>query len=112
MKKRKSTESKATVAEAVASPKTSSQPPVEVIIRVGAEGGSWTLVGRRTKSPDGWEFAAELNEQYEYDDPIYGKSDWVSDWQSALKLYAKYPWHSLYPLEVHKEFRAAVEVAV
>ena len=44
--------------------------------------------------------------------PSASKSEWVSDWNSALKLYAKYPWHALYPLKVHKDFRAAVELAL
>ena len=109
MKKRKSTDSQATVAEAVASPTTSLHPPVEVIIKVGAEGGSWTLFGRKKSPEGGWEFAAGENNMW-MDSP--SKSEWVSDWNSALKLYAKYPWHALYPLKVHKNFRAEVELAL
>lgn len=109
MKKRKSTDSKATAAEAVALPTTNSQPPVEIIIKVGAEGGSWTLFGRKKAPAGGWEFAAGENNMW-MDSP--SKTEWVSDWNSALKFYAKYPWHALYPLEVHRDFRAAVGLAI
>lgn len=111
MKNRKSTGSKTTVAEAVAS-SPSSQPPVEIIIKVGAEGGSWTLFGRKKSTADGWEFAAEITSMNEDEEFFTSKSQWVGDWNSALKLYARHPWHSLHPLKVHKDFRAAVELAL
>ncbi len=108
MKKRKSTNSKVAVAETVA-PSPSSQPPAEIIIKVGCEGGDWTLFGRKHPSTGGWEFAAEVDTMWMCS---ASKTEWVSDWKSALKLYARYPWHSLFPLIVHKDFRAAVELAL
>lgn len=109
MKKLKSTDSKATVAKAGASPTTSSQPPVEIIIKVSCNDGDWILFGREKSPADGWEFAAEMHKT---ETRSASTSEWVSDWNSALKLYAKKPWQSLYPREVHKDFRTAVELAL
>lgn len=104
-----STDSKATISEAVQSPTISSQPPVEIIIKVGCEGGDWTLFGRKHPSTGGWEFAAEMDTMWMCS---ASKTEWVSDWKSALKLYARWSWHSLTPREVHKDFRAAVQLAL
>lgn len=109
MNKPKSTDSKETVAEAVASPPPSSQPPVEIIIKTGVEGGDWTLFGRKNPATSGWEFAAEVDTMWS---SSASKTEWVSDWKSALKLYAKNPWHAFYPLEVHRDFREAVQLAL
>jgi len=32
----------------------------------------------------------------------------VEAWDDALRLVDRYPWHLLYPLEVHPEFRERV----
>jgi len=85
MKRRKSTGSKAVVTEAVnemeepdglypevvggdmqipagLASSSSSQPPVEIIIKVGGEGFSWTLLGRKKPPTGEWEFATECDE--------------------------------------------------
>ncbi len=121
MKKRKSTDSKGPVAETVPLPTTSPQAPVEIIIKVGTEGRDWTFYGEdrtwtlfgRKKSPaDDWEFAADGDVMNGFEDRFTSKTEWVNDWKSALKLYANHPWHLLCPLEVHRDFREAVQLAL
>jgi hypothetical protein len=91
----------------------------EVIVKVGAEGGSWTLVG--IKAVNGWRFRAIRNEAALYDllseEDREGlefrhESDWVETWESALSLFDTYPWHLLRPLHVHPDFRLRTWTAV
>jgi hypothetical protein len=90
--------------------------PSEVILEVGAEGGSLTLYGART--PDGWRYSRRVLDQtmalLDLDDGevIDEESAVVGSWSAALALLDKYPWHRLYPLEVHPEFRGRVMQAV
>lgn len=76
----------------------------QVIVEVGAEGGSLTLYGMQ--SPDGWQFRAETNEAAldDGDMPDLPERPWVATWRSALKQLDAYPWTQLYPLKVHPEF--------
>lgn len=76
----------------------------QVIVEVGAEGGSLTLYG--IQSPDGWQFRAETNEAAldDGDTPDLPARPWVATWRSALKQLDAYPWTQLYPLKVHPEF--------
>jgi hypothetical protein len=85
--------------------------PSEIILDVGAEGGSLTVFG--DKSEDGkWKFHLNRNELMLYDsdedpggrDAYYENSAYLPSLQEALKLLDKYPWFSLYPVEVHPEF--------
>ena len=39
-------------------------------------------------------------------------SGWVNSWEAALAHLDKYPWHSLYPMVVHREFQERVWAAV
>jgi hypothetical protein len=91
----------------------------EVILDIGAEGGSLTIVG--TRAPDGWRFRlvrdettlralfnAEDREGLEF----WHQTDWVQSFESALALLDRYPWHRLYPLQVHPDFRQQVWAAV
>lgn len=85
----------------------------EVIVKVGAEGGSITLFGVRTK--EGWQFSRELIDQslLLLDEPeIRHDSKVVSSWPEALELMDRYPWQHLRPLDVHPEFRGMVFEAV
>ncbi len=90
--------------------------PSEVILRVGAEGGSLTLYGART--PGGWRFSRRVIDQtmalLDLDDGevIDEESAVVGSWAAALALMDRYQWHRLYPLEVHPAFRARVMQAV
>lgn len=76
----------------------------QVIVEVGAEGGSLTLYG--IQSPDGWQFRAETNEAAldDGDTPDLPERPWAATWRSALKQLDAYPWTQLYPLKVHPEF--------
>ena len=91
----------------------------EVIVKVGAEGGSLTLVG--IKAANGWRFRAIRNESTLYDllseEDREGlvfrdESDWVDSFDASLALLDKYPWHLLIPLQVHPDFRRQVWTAV
>lgn len=85
-------------------PVVSSKEGKQVIVEVGAEGGSLTLYGMQ--SPDGWQFRAETNEAAldDGDTPDLPERPWVATWRSALKQLDAYPWTQLYPLKVHPEF--------
>lgn len=82
----------------------------QVIVEVGAEGGSLTLYG--LQSPDGWQFRVETSEAALVDDDDdmldLPKRPWVTAWRSALKQLDSYPWTRLYPLKVHPDFRDRV----
>ncbi len=85
----------------------------EVILQVGAEGGHLTLYGIRTTY--GWLFSRQVIDQTPdlFNEPwIQHNSEIVNLWSDALKLLDRYPWHKLYPLEVHSEFREMVFDAV
>jgi hypothetical protein len=81
----------------------------EVVLEVGAEGGSLTLV-RETV----WRFRMERNEAAIYDllsesdrtevENYSGQSESVSSFHDALDLIDKYPWCRLHPVHVHPEF--------
>ncbi len=77
----------------------------QVIVEVGAEGGSMTLYG--IQSPDGWQLRVETNEAALLDEGDMAdlpERPWVGTWRSALKQLDTYPWTQLYPLKVHPEF--------
>jgi hypothetical protein len=87
----------------------------EVIIEVGAEGGSITLYGIRTERS--WFFARKVIEidltgELFDDERIDKKSDAVDSWEAALKLLDQYPWSELYPISIHPDFRQQVWIAV
>lgn len=85
-------------------PVAASKGGKQVIVEVGAEGGSLTLYG--IQSPDGWQFRAETNEAAldDGDTPDLPERPWAATWRSALKQLDAYPWTQLYPLKVHPEF--------
>ena len=85
----------------------------EVILEIGAEGGSLTLYGARTAS--GWLFSRRVIDQTPTlldDKSLEHDSELVDSWPAALELLAEYPWVSLYPIDVHPEFRPQVFSAV
>ena len=86
----------------------------EVIVEIGAEGGSLALYGIRTKL--GWIFSREVVDQsllfIDEGPTIQNNSKIVSSWPEALELLDRYPWPQLYPIEVHPEFRMMVLDAV
>jgi hypothetical protein len=79
--------------------------PFEVILEVGAEGGSITL-RRWGSSPDNWIWSVETNESALYDflgseegfDPRDAvKSRHASSFEEAILLLDKYAWTRLTP---------------
>ena len=87
----------------------------ELILEVGAEGGSIKLLGTRVSN--GWHFRVSTSENYGEDIDgtslkASGESEWVNSWASALGLLDRYPWHRLHPLFVHPEFQKRAWAAV
>lgn len=85
----------------------------DVVIKVGGEGGSITLYGRRRG--EGWIFSLQSLDQSPmfFDEPSEQKNSLaVATWPEALALLDSYPWHRLCPDEVHPDFRTAVLDAV
>lgn len=81
----------------------------EVILKVGAEGGSIALYGTRTDRT--WVFSLDVDDQTPTlmdESPIHCSQTIDASFQHALKLLGRYPWHKLYPLNVHPEFRSVV----
>lgn len=84
----------------------------QVILEVGAEGGSITLWGREA-STGRWLFAVGTNESAamelldDEDAVTFETPDlrWTDNWQEAVKCLDAYPWQRLCPLVVHPEFR-------
>lgn len=88
-------------------------PPKEIILEVGAEGGSITLFG--TKNNNEWAFGLSVIDVANYfidDNHMEQKSSLVTSWESALDLLDQYPWAVLVPIKVHYEFRDKVRKAV
>jgi hypothetical protein len=92
-----------------------------VILRVGAAGGSVTLVGRRGDGEQ-WQFALVVVDQTE---ELLGETgdgvvrappveilEWVASWEEALRFLDRYPWARLHPVAVHPEFVERVRAAV
>lgn len=81
----------------------------EIILQVGAEGGSVTLYGVRTEN--GWRFLCNVVDQTPRmldEEEIRRDSQFTSSWDQALALLDRYPWHRLFPIRVHPDFRQAV----
>lgn len=79
-----------------------STPPI-VILKVLAEGGGLDLYGH-LNSDGVWQFSRDVNDSISEEPAISHASKLVDTWRGALKLLDKYPWHLLYPHEVHPEF--------
>jgi hypothetical protein len=86
----------------------------EVIIEVGAEGGSVTLYGIRTDR--GWLFSREvIDSGYVFIDEgptVQHKTAVVDTWEAALALLDQYPWATLYPISIHPDFMQIILVAM
>lgn len=91
-----------------------------VVLEVGAEGGSLTLIGRQAGG-DKWQFARITDDQSEAlfgdaDIPVTGpdltKLAWVDGWEAGLSLIDRYPWVRLSPQYVHPLFRDRVCLAL
>src|SRR6266478_4551080 len=85
----------------------------EVIIELGAEGGSLALHGIRTEQ--GWLFSRHLVDwtpELINEGRIQGKSTCVDSWDAALCLLDQYPWYKLSPIVIHPDFKDRIWVAV
>jgi hypothetical protein len=85
----------------------------EVILEIGAEGGSITLYG--IPHDNKWRYFASVNELMcdEVDKLEYPRdSGYVDSWHAALRLIDRYPWHRLYALTAHPQFKARIWTAV
>jgi hypothetical protein len=85
----------------------------EVIIELGAEGGSLALYGFRTER--GWSFTMEVIDrtpEFTAEDPIQKKSGVVDLWDAALELLDQYPWAKLSPISIHHDFEQHIWAAV
>ena len=85
----------------------------EVIIEVGAEGGSIALYGIRTERC--WVFSRKVIDQTPElidEEGIQHNSAAVDSWKAALKLLDQYPWFKLYPIRIHPKFRQKIWRAV
>jgi len=90
-----------------------------VILKVGAAGGSVTLLGRPMENGE-WQFVRRAIDQT---GDLLGGTDakqrsdspgleWVDSWSEALGLMDRYPWARLHPLVVHWEFVEPLRTAV
>lgn len=92
-----------------------------VLLKVGAVGGSVTLVGRIGAGRQ-WRYARITNDQTE---ALFGETgdgsvrapsvenlEWVDGWEEALRLMDRYPRARLHPVAVHSEFVERVREAV
>jgi hypothetical protein len=83
----------------------------EVIIKLGAEGGSITLYGLQTER--GQAFWTEVVEWTLEEEGIENKSSVVDTWEAALQLLDRnYPWPKLRPIFIHPEFRRRIWIAL
>lgn len=85
----------------------------QVILCIGAEGGSLVLQGRQVNTE--WVYRLQLNDQTPMlldEASITRDSDAVTSWSDALRLLDRYPWTQLYPVEVNARFREQVKEAV
>jgi hypothetical protein len=90
-----------------------SRDQVEIILKIGAAGGSLTLFG--VKSPDDqWKFFTERNETAAYDllseeDQAgitpFSRTPYIHSIEEALLSLAEYSWFLLTPMEIHPEFQ-------
>ena len=88
----------------------------EVVLKVGAEGGSLTVV-RQRNAYDDWQFRIERNEFAAYEAlseedrqgiEFSSQTGYVRSFEEVLSALDRYPWFDLFPLEVHPEFADAV----
>ncbi len=91
--------------------RTKKKRGLTVIVDLGAEGGGFTLFGK--KKAGTWTFWCELSDwtpTLEDEPAIHRRSDEATSWDAAVALLDKHcnHWIDLYPTEIHPEFRARV----
>jgi len=93
----------------------------ETILELGAEGGSLTLFGSRDAAGQ-WKFwrksdETTMRELLDEEDlrglgSLVSEGGPVSSLQEAFALLDKYQWQSMVPLQIHPEFRSAIQSEV
>ena len=85
-------------------------PGREIVLQVGAEGGSLTIV-RYHVSGEKWQFAFIRDESTladflgeEDQEDLLEALDSIATFEGAIALMNKYPWLDLYPLVVNPEY--------
>lgn len=93
----------------------------EIVIEVGAEGGSLTLFRGKHELDQDWRFFLGRNEcamaGLLSDEDLKGlslsnNSDFVHTWDEALKLMDKYPWHRLHPVYARNDCAVLIWAAL
>jgi hypothetical protein len=88
----------------------------EVILEVGAEGGSLSIL-RKRKRQGIWEYCAQRDETTMADllpdekftkEELFERTGGKSTFEDALYVLGRYPWSSLYPLKVHPDFAPSI----
>jgi hypothetical protein len=84
----------------------------EPILEIGAEGGSIRVYARKG-AQGSHEFRVATSE-WALDEPeaAGSESDWLPNWEAAVAHMSRYPWPNLYPVSVHRDWRAQVIQAV
>ncbi|HEY3706807.1 MAG TPA: hypothetical protein VGL22_17215 [Terracidiphilus sp.] len=93
----------------------------EVIVEVGADGGSLTLWGRKDQG-ESWEFWTRSDETAAFDlldeedrqglGSAVQESNLVRSFSDGISLLDRYPWCDLTPLKIHPEFRESIVIEV
>lgn len=87
--------------------------PYETILKMGAEGGSLTIFGKR-KATGAWQFRVERDETTLYDmlseedragAVPFEQNPWIESLDAVLAQIDRYNWPRLYPMSVHPDFR-------
>ena len=110
-------EAELTIPATVVAVKNSSVLP-EIVLEIGAEGGSLTILRERI-AEGGWQFRVKLNETTLYDMlseedrrgmrvEDFARTEYAHTFQEALSRVDRYQWFRLCPLQVHPEFLDAV----
>jgi len=93
-------------------------PAAKIIVKIGAEGGSLTVLGRKTTRGT-WRFKASMVDESMLllgeDDDVEvreASSAWEDSLAAVLTWLDKYPWARLHPTAVHPEFRREILEAV
>ncbi|MBL8470838.1 MAG: hypothetical protein KF778_18390 [Rhodocyclaceae bacterium] len=79
---------------------------LEIIVQAEAEGGMWTLYGRRGHGD--WQFQADLDDHTVtplLGKPVHKAGGMLGDWEAALAAYDHEAWFRFKPVLVHAEFR-------
>ena len=89
-----------------------------VIIQIGAEGGSITVVAR-TSAGGVTEYSVRLRDQTltflaegEADNVIRRDTQWSDRWDDVIASLGRWPWPMLVPLQVHSDYVDRVLLAV